>query len=286
MTGVVGDITRGTTNPNRLRRVDRWVFHAVCSTIRRSTDPLVIDLGFGATPVTTLEMFDRLRKNVRPDVEVIGIEIDPDRVTAADPLTRPGLSFTYGGFEIPIADRKPIYIRAFNVLRQYDESEVLKAWQTMTNRLAPNGYLIEGTCDEIGRRSVWVSLRAGASEPESITFSTHIDTLDLPSDLAPRLPKVLIHRNIPGERIYEFLKAFDRAWLSQSALIPFGSRQRWVATIEMLATEYPIVDNKNRWRLGEVTIPWEVVAPKAQPFIWDKNPVSLGADISGPSCSL
>ena len=259
MSGAVGDITRGTTNPNRLRRVDRWVLHQVCSTIRKSEDPLVVDLGYGALPVTTKEMFDRLRKHVRPDAQVVGIEIDPDRVGEAKPIEQSGLDFKYGGFEIPTGDRKPIMIRAFNVLRQYDESEVLEAWQTMTNRLAPNGYLVEGTCDEIGRRSVWVSLRAGQSEPETITFSTHIGSLDKPSDLAPRLPKVLIHRNIPGEKIYEFLQAFDRAWLSQSGLIPFGSRQRFVAAVEQLALQYPILDNKVRWRLGEVTVPWHVV---------------------------
>lgn len=259
MSGAVGDITRGTTNPNRLRRVDRWVLHQVCSTIRKSEDPLVVDLGYGALPVTTKEMFDRLRKHVRPDAQVVGIEIDPDRVVEAKPIEQPGLDFKYGGFEIPTGDRKPIMIRAFNVLRQYDESEVLEAWQTMTNRLAPNGYLVEGTCDEIGRRSVWVSLRAGQSEPETITFSTHIGSLDKPSDLAPRLPKVLIHRNVPGEKIYEFLQEFDRAWLSQSGLIPFGSRQRFVAAVEKLALQYPILDNKVRWRLGEVTVPWHVV---------------------------
>jgi hypothetical protein len=210
-------------------------------------------------------MFDRLRKHVRADVEVIGIEIDPDRVEEAKPIEQPGLSFKYGGFEIPTGNRKPIMIRAFNVLRQYDESEVLEAWQTMTNRLASNGYLVEGTCDEIGRRSVWVSLRSGQSEPETITFSTHIGSLDKPSDLAPRLPKVLIHRNIPGEKIYEFLQAFDRAWLSQSGLIPFGSRQRFVAAVEQLALQYPILDNKVRWRLGEVTVPWHVVMNTEHP---------------------
>lgn len=265
MNSAVGDITRGTTNPNRLRRVDRWVLHQVCATIRKSDDPLVVDLGYGASPVTTRELFDRLKKHVRSDVEVVGIEIDPDRVSQAQSIETLGLSFKFGGFEIPTGERKPILIRAFNVLRQYDESEVLAAWKTMTARLAPNGYLVEGTCDEIGRRSVWVSLRAGQSEPETITFSTHIGSLEKPSDLAPRLPKVLIHRNVPGEKIYDFLQAFDRAWLSQSGLIPFGSRQRFVAAVELLAKQYPILDNKVRWRMGEVTVPWHVVMQTSAP---------------------
>lgn len=263
MARVIGDITRGTTNPNRLRRVDRWMLHAVCGTIRACDDPVVVDLGYGALPITTLEMFQRFRKHVRDDIEVVGIEIDPERVTEAQSVAQSGLTFSYGGFEVPLPDgRFPIAIRAFNVLRQYEESQVTNAWSQMTQRLAPNGFLIEGTCDEIGRRSTWVSVRAGQSVPESFTMSVHVGSLELPSDIAPRLPKALIHRNVPGEKIYDFLQTFDRAWNSHASLIPFGARQRWVATIETLVAQgVPIADSKVRWRLGEVTVPWDVVAP-------------------------
>jgi hypothetical protein len=239
------------------------MLHAVCPIIRASQDPIVVDLGYGATPITTQEMFLRFRKHVRPDVEVIGIEIDPERVLQASGVAQPGLSFRHGGFEIPLPDsRKPIAIRALNVLRQYDESEVTKSWQLMTNRLAADGFLVEGTCDEIGRRSSWVALRSQASVPETFTISLHVGSLEKPSDIAPRLPKSLIHRNVPGEKIFDFLQEFDRAWVGNSAMISFGARQRWVAAIESLKSSYPILDNKVRWRLGEVTIPWEVVAPK------------------------
>ena len=239
------------------------MLHAVCPIIRSAKDPVVVDLGYGATPVTTQEMFYRFRKHVRPDVEVVGIEIDPIRVKQAAEIAEPGLDFGYGGFEVPLPNsQKPIAIRAFNVLRQYDESEVSKSWQLMTSRLAPKGFLVEGTCDEIGRRSSWVALRSHESVPETFTISLHVGSLELPSEIAPRLPKALIHRNVPGEKIYDFLQEFDRAWLSNSAIIPFGARQRWVAAVEALQTSYPILDNKVRWRLGEVTVPWEVIAPK------------------------
>jgi hypothetical protein len=258
----VGDITRGTTNPNRLRRVDRWMLHAVCPIIRSATDPLVVDLGYGASPITTREMFERFQKHVRPDVQIIGIEIDPLRVAQGQEIAQPGLSFGLGGFEVPIASgRSPIAIRAFNVLRQYDESEVAAAWQQMAHRLAPKGFLVEGTCDEIGRRSTWVAIRAGEQQPETFSISLHLDDLELPSDVAPRLPKALIHRNVSGEKINAFLQDLDRAWISHSALIPFGARQRWVATIESISANYPVLDNKVRWRLGELTVPWEVVSP-------------------------
>ena len=258
-----GDITRGTTHPNRLRRVDRWMLHAVCPVIRASADPLVVDLGYGASPVTTREMFDRFTKHVRPDVEVTGIEIDPVRVEEGQVIAEPRLNFRYGGFEVPLEnDRSPIAIRAFNVLRQYEESEVVDAWKQMSSRLAPDGFLVEGTCDEIGRRSTWVAVRAGEATPETFSISLHLDDLELPSDVAPRLPKSLIHRNVAGEKIHTFLQDLDRAWLSHSAMITFGARQRWVAAVETLSASYPIRDNKARWRLGELTVPWEVVAPK------------------------
>ena len=258
----VGDITRGTTHPNRLRRVDRWMLHAVCPIIRASQDPCVVDLGYGATPVTTWEMFDRFREYVRPDVEVIGIEIDPDRVAQAQSISELKLSFIHGGFEVPLpAQRSPIAIRAFNVLRQYDESEVLASWKTMVERLAPTGVLVEGTCDEIGRRSTWVAFYQGDDAPRTFTMSTHLDSLELPSDIAPRLPKALIHRNVPGEKIHTFLQTLDRAWLSHSAMIPFGPRQRWIATVESVANEFEVQDSKARWKLGELTVPWSTVAP-------------------------
>ena len=76
----VGTITRGTTNPNRLRRVDRWLAGPQAWRLRRAEGmPVVVDLGYGASPVTAVELHDRLRR-VRPDVQVVGIEIEPERV--------------------------------------------------------------------------------------------------------------------------------------------------------------------------------------------------------------
>ena len=78
----MGTITRGTTNPNRLRRVDRWMAGPAAGLLRSAGDPLVVDLGYGSSPVTTVELADRLRA-VRPDVQVVGLEISPERVAAA-----------------------------------------------------------------------------------------------------------------------------------------------------------------------------------------------------------
>ena len=51
----IGTVTRGTTNPNRLRRMDRWLAGPEATRLRRAEDPLVIDLGYGAAPTTAVE---------------------------------------------------------------------------------------------------------------------------------------------------------------------------------------------------------------------------------------
>jgi hypothetical protein len=249
--------TRGTTNPNRLRRVDRWIVGTQASRLRDAADPLVVDLGFGISPVTTLELADRLRA-VRPDVRVVGLEIDPARVLAAAPFAvLPGLDFARGGFEL--AGRRPVLVRALNVLRQYEPEAVAGAWRTMTGRLAPGGLVVEGTCDEIGRRACWVAL--DASGPLTLTLSARVSSLDTPSELAERLPKALIHRNVRGEPVHEFLRAFDRAWAAASPLSSFGPRQRWVGAVQRLVEGgWPVVGGRSRWRLGEVTVRWSAVA--------------------------
>lgn len=299
-----GMTTRGTTAPNRLRRVDRWIVanHArlLCSA---EQPPLVVDLGFGASPVTTVELYERLR-TLRPDVEVIGLEIDPDRVKGAVRFLNEccrsdhcgGLSFRLGGFELPVP-RPPLLVRALNVLRQYVEAEAWRAWDQLCSGLAPGGVLVEGTCDEIGRRAAWVTLsrsdaagsptrrttegradrstkaesprvaRSASAEAQTITFAARVSTLSYPSELAERLPKTLIHHNVPGEQINRFLTDFDRSWALAAPRSVFGPRQRWIAAVEHLSLTWPVIaqppaGGRARWRLGEITLPWAVVAPQ------------------------
>jgi hypothetical protein len=130
----------------------------------------------------------------------------------------------------------------------------------MQARLSQNGLLIEGTCDEIGRLSSWVTL--DKNSPLSFTISLRLLGLDLPSKVAERLPKALIHHNVAGEKIHEFLKALDLAWLSNAGIGAFSPAQRWVSTCKQLSIAgWPLIGDKKRWRLGEVTIAWSAVAP-------------------------
>ena len=254
----IGYVTRGTTNPNRLRRVDRFI---AAQPIAKKLGCVAVDLGFGASPITAIELQDRLSKN-NPSVRVVGVEIERERVERGLSVARPGLDFLLGGFETPLpagVEHADI-IRAFNVLRQYDESEVAEAWARMQSRLSPEGILVEGTCDEIGRLSCWVLL--DRNQPLSLTISLRLSGLDEPSKVAERLPKILIHRNVPGERIHAWLQALDKAWAINAGLGAFSPVQRWVSTCEqMLAEGWNIRVDRKRWRLGEITVDWSAVKP-------------------------
>lgn len=257
---VQGTVTRGTTNPNRLRRVDRWLAGPAAARLRATADPLVVDLGYGASPVTTLELHRRLCR-VRADVDVVGIEIDPARVAVARPLERAGLRFRLGGFELPLDGRRPVLVRAFNVLRQYPEPEVAPAWDLVRTRLSPDGLLIDGTCDEIGRRAAWIAVDAGLG-PVSLTLSLRLAGLERPSDVAERLPKALIHRNVPGEPVHTYLRALDTNWARNAPVGSFGLRQRWLATVSAMKEQgWPVLDRPSRWRLGEIGVAWAAVRP-------------------------
>ena len=259
----VGTITRGTTNPNRLRRVDRWLAGPQAWRLRGAGEPpVVVDLGYGASPVTAVELHGRLSA-VRGDVEVVGVEIDPVRVALGQALARDGLTFRLGGFEVPLDGRRATVVRAFNVLRQYDEAQVGAAWDTVRERLTDDGLLVDGTCDELGRRSAWVAV--DRSGPVSLTLSWRLRGMAAPSDIAERLPKALIHRNVPGEPVHAWLGALDRAWTHSAHQASFGARQRFLATAGALRAEgWPLLDGPSRWRLGELTVAWDAVRPRGQ----------------------
>jgi hypothetical protein len=156
----------------------------------------------------------------------------------------------------------PVVVRAFNVLRQYDETQVADAWATTVARLAPDGLLVDGTCDELGRLATWVAVTADG--PVSLSLSFRLRGLERPGVVAERLPKALIHRNVPGEGVHRLLTELDDAWARQAPQGAYGIRQRFIATAGALRDAgWPLVDGPSRWRLGELTLAWDAVAPGA-----------------------
>lgn len=209
----LGQVTRGKTAPNRLRKTDTFLCVAYPELARRLPG-LYVDLGYGAYPITAVETLHRLRR-LNPRARVLGIEIDPQRVADAQPFAEPGLEFRLGGFNVPVrADETVSVIRAFNVLRQYSESEVQAALQTMSAVLSVGGLLIEGTSDPLGRLLTFNLYR---KTPAGLTYLNFVLAPSLRADFLPRqfqavLPKNFIHHAEPGGAIDVFFGAWHAAW--------------------------------------------------------------------------
>lgn len=252
-----GQTTRGKTARNRLRRVDTFLLLYDRALISTQAPPFdrayYVDLGFGAEPITTLESARRLRA-VNPVLPVLGIEIELERVQAALPFANALTQFRLGGFSMALHPGERVrLIRAFNVLRQYDEADVIPAWQTMGRALLPDGLLIEGTSDPFGR--VWVANLLRRADDrliyEGLVFSTNFRLGFRPDLFQPVLPKNCIHRMVPGERINTFMTAWKHATQDTITFRDWGLRQWFEASVRALARQGYAVSTRRRWlRMG------------------------------------
>jgi len=102
--------------------------------------------------------------------------------------------------------------------------------------------------------------------PVSLTLACDPFAIERPSDLAERLPKVMIHRNVAGQPIHTLLTAADRAWASVAGHGVFGPRVRWRAMLDLLRSEgFPVEPPRRRMRDGVLSLPWSNVAPYGAP---------------------
>lgn len=253
-----GQPTRGKTAPNRLRRVDNFLAMYDAALLRRGDGDYAgacfVDLGYGAEPFTTLESAVRLRR-VNPALAVLGVEIDPARVAAAQPYVDDLTSFRLGGFNLPLQTgahgrRETVrLVRAFNVLRQYEAAQVDEALARLAQCVLPGGLLIEGTSDPFGR--IWVAnvLRRTVDgwTVEALVFSTNFRTSFDPGDFQTVLPKNLIHRVAPGEPIAAFFQAWKHAALATRAAQVWGVRTWFVASAQQLAAAGYAIDLRRQW---------------------------------------
>jgi hypothetical protein len=123
--------TRGKTASNRLRRVDNFILLYEPSLLTRTDDPfaeaMFVDLGNGFDARTTLESAARFGR-LNPILKVLGVEIDRERVENAFPFSDEKTFFRLGGFNLPLKEGERVrLIRAFNVLRQYEEKDFAPA---------------------------------------------------------------------------------------------------------------------------------------------------------------
>jgi hypothetical protein len=98
-------------------------------------------------------------------------------------------------------------------------------------------------------------------EPISFTISLRLQGLEHPSKVAERLPKILIHNNIPGNNIHRFLSELDQQWEKAAGFGTFGSSQRFVQVAKgMLQAGWPVENKPKRWRLGELSVDYRAIS--------------------------
>lgn len=215
---LLGQPTRGKTAPNRLRQTDNFLAVAFPEFVR-GLPGVYVDLGYGAYPVTSVETLQRLRR-LNSGLRVLGVEIDPQRVADAQLYAEPGLEFRLGGFNLPLAaGERAAVIRAFNVLRQYDETAVAEALAALSAHLAEGGLLLEGTCDPAGQLLTFnlYQQRAGALARAGLVLAPRLRADFRPRQLQAVLPKNFIHHAEPGGPIDRFFGAWQAAWQAARA---------------------------------------------------------------------
>ena len=210
---LLGQPTRGKTAPNRLRKTDTFLAVAYPEFVRHMSG-LYVDLGYGFYPITSVETLRRLGR-LNPALRVLGVEIDPARVAGAQSYAEPGLSFRLGGFNLPLRAGEGVsVIRAFNVLRQYDEVAVAAALDALAAPLTPGGLILEGTSDPLGRLLTFNLFEKG---PSALRRAALVLAPTLRANFQPRqfqavLPKNFIHHAEPGGLIDLFFADWTAAW--------------------------------------------------------------------------
>lgn len=237
-----GQPTRGKTASNRLRRVDNFIILYEPSLLTRTDglfrNALFVDLGYGFDARTTLESAARFRR-VNPNLPILGVEIEKERVEIALPYADEKTFFRLGGFNLPLKEGEHVrLIRAFNVLRQYEEKEFAPAYDRLALYTLPGGLMIEGTSTPYGQ--LWVAnlarkRKTGDWRLEALVFSTNFRLGFDITDFQAVLPKNYIHHVVSGEPIYDFFEAWKQSAAETAAMKTYGLRQWFVHSAEALA---------------------------------------------------
>jgi hypothetical protein len=274
-----GQPTRGKTASNRLRRVDNFILLYESSLLTRIdglfAESLFVDLGYGFDARTTLESAVRFRE-VNPNLKILGVEIDKERVEAALPFADKKTFFRLGGFNLPLKENEHVrLIRAFNVLRQYEEKDFAPAYERLALYVLPDGLMIEGTSNPFG--SIWAAnlvrrtLDSDSSlskkqeqapalqnywKFEALVVSTNFRLGFNVDEFQTILPKNLIHHMLPGEEIHDFFEAWKRSAKETAAMKTYGARQWFVVTAEALAGKGYMINLQKKF-LSRGYLVWE-----------------------------
>ena len=275
----LGQPTRGKTAANRLRRADNFILLYEPSLLTRTdgliSESMFVDLGYGFDARTTLESAARFRR-VNSDLKILGVEIDKERVDNALPFADDKTFFRLGGFNLPLKEGETVrLIRAFNVLRQYEEKDFAPAYERLAQSVLPGGLMIEGTSNPFG--SIWCAnvvrrtmesnslllesqKQASALQNwrfEALVFSTNFRLGFDVQEFQTILPKNLIHRVVKGEPIHDFFEAWKQSAAETIAMKTYGAKQWFVAAGERLAERGYAIESQRKW-LSKGYLVWKL----------------------------
>ena len=280
MNRLISRKTRGKTRPGRLALLDALLCTRERSMLCRADGQwqaaLFVDLGFGETPWTTLELADAIRET-GSTFGVLGVDIDAQRVARATRMERADVRFVEGGFDFPApADRAIAAIRAMNVLRQYREVDVAAAIEVLGARLLEGGLLIDGTSNKEGTALAahWMRRGPHGLVREALAFSTTFARGFAPVLFRDVLPRDLRRRVVEGEPIMSFFAAWTHAWECARRAGARTPPECFAATAHCLAEEVEgvVLDNA---LLGRGTLVW--APPSGVP-----GPRWVSACVGGP----
>lgn len=200
---------RGRTRPGRLRAVDEWVVHEAASVVAEAR--LVIDVGFGVSPVTVEEFAHSLHA-VNAGVRVVGLERVGVQAQAR------GCELIAGGFDgLQGFAGAAAIVRAMNVLRGYPADEVEGIHRALCAAVSVGGLVIEGSTDVDGHVLACHLLRCAAGERVHQGLLLHTDFTRgfspwLFRDVLPRdLRRAVLPGSTVHQRLTEWAAAADRA---------------------------------------------------------------------------
>jgi hypothetical protein len=162
----------------------------------------IVDIGYGETPVTTLE-WARTVRALNPALRVVGVE----KAARKDEE----LELVAGDFRTCATLGPTAVVRAMNVLRGYREDEVPAIHQALGAGLVDGGLLIEGSTDTEGHVMVAHLLRRRGAQlvREALLFHTDFSRGFSPWLFRDWLPRDLRRNAKPGTAIHALLTQWD-----------------------------------------------------------------------------
>lgn len=208
---------RARTRSGRLASLDRYLLAreaVLLKDLAHGASPIV-DVGFGDSPITTLQYAEAAR-SVAPLLRAIGYEIEADRaLRAAAQAGESNTVFLHGGFQqVAQAAPKARVIRVMNVLRSYPPEAVTPIQHLLGEGLVEGGLLIEGTSDTEGHvLTAWLIRRRGGSlRREGLLLFTDFERGFNPWLFRDYLPRDLRRSIPPGTALNTWLSQWVSCW--------------------------------------------------------------------------